>query len=92
MVVQDLPSTCNTQQDCSLFGTADERKIVPLTIHLKFDHDGHKQELKELHKVRRPNVIDPTFVRAAQLSDIKVLNKLRDFVVKMLTQQRLLLL
>ena len=92
MVVQDLPSTCNTQQDCSLFGTADERKIVPLTIHLKFGHDGYKQELKELHKVIRPNVIDPTLVRAAQLSDIKVLNKARDFVVKMFTQQRLLLL
>ena len=69
-----------------------EQKIVPLTIHLKFDHDGHKQELKELHKVGRPNVIDPTLVRAAQLSDIKVLNKPRDFVVKMFTQQRLLLL
>ena len=54
--------------------------------------DTHKQELKELQKVRRPNVIDPTLVRAAQLSDIKVLNKPRDFVVKMFSQQRLLLL
>ena len=128
MVVQDSPSTWNTQQDCSLFGTADERKIVPLPIkfqpdktnlaqiqqqflkqpsssqaievgikssialHQKFDHDGHKQELKKLHKVRRPNLIDPTLVRADQLSDIKVLNKPRDVIVKMFTQQRLLLL
>ena len=37
MVVQDSPSTWNTQQDCLLFGTADERKIVPLTI--KFQPD-----------------------------------------------------
>ena len=45
---------------------------------MKFDHDGHKQELKEVQKVgRRPNVIDPTLVRAAQLSDVKVLKKFR---------------
>ena len=92
MVVQNLPSTWNTQQDCLLFGTADERKIVPLTIHLKFDHDGHTQTRAERTSLRRPNVIDPTLVRTAQLSDIKVLNKPRDFVVKMFSQQSLLLL
>ena len=32
MVVQDSPSTCNIQQDCSLFGTADKRKKFRLTI------------------------------------------------------------
>ena len=39
MVVQDSPSTWNIQQDCSLFGTADERKIVPLTTGIKFQPD-----------------------------------------------------
>ena len=37
-------------------------------------------------------MIDPTLARADQLSDIKVLNKPRDVIVKMFTQQRLLLL
>ena len=42
MVVQDSPSTWNTQQDCLLFGTADERKIVPLTIKFQPDKIGQQ--------------------------------------------------
>ncbi|KAK2552168.1 hypothetical protein P5673_026674 [Acropora cervicornis] len=110
MVVQDSPSTWNTQQDCSLFDPADERKILPLTLKfqpdktnfvqiqqqfrqqailsqaievgikpdMKYDRVGHKQELEELHKVRRPIVIDPTLVSAVKLADIKVLKEARE--------------
>ena len=121
MVVQDSPSTWNTQQDCSLFDPADERKILPLTLKfqpdktnlvqiqqqfrqqailsqaievgikpdMKYDREGHKHKLEELHKVRRPIVIDPTLVRAVQLADIEVLKEARErgndfkFVVRM---------
>ena len=111
MVVQDSLSTWNTQQDCSLFNPADERKIIPNLVHIqqqfrqqailsqaievgikpdiKYDRVGHKQEQEELHKVRRPIVIDPTLVRAVQLADIEVLKGARErandfkFVVRM---------
>ena len=42
MVVQDSPSMWNTQQDCLLFGTADERKIKfqpDKTLTIKFQPD-----------------------------------------------------
>ena len=77
---------------CCLAQQMNEKLFPSLFTRSLVMMDTHKQELKELHQVRRPNVIDPTLVRAAQLSDIKVLNKRRDFVVKMFTQQRLLLL
>ena len=77
---------------CCLAQQMNEKLFPSLFTWSSIMMDTHKQELKELQKVRRPNMIDPTLVRAAQLSDIKVLNKPRAFVVKMFSQQRLLLL
>lgn len=62
---------------------------VGIKPDMKYDRVGHKQELEELHKVRRPIVIDPTLVRAVQLADIEVLKEARErgndfkFVVRM---------
>ena len=51
---------------------------VGITPDIKYDHNGQKQELEELHKVRRPIVIDPPLVRTAQIVDIEVLNEARE--------------
>ena len=64
---------------------------VGIKPDMKYDRVGHKQEQEqeELHKVRRPIVIDPTLVRAVQLADIEVLKEARErgndfkFVVRM---------
>lgn len=53
MVVQDSPSTWNTQQDCSLFDPADERKILSLT--LKFQPD--KTNLVQIQQQFRQQAI-----------------------------------
>ena len=45
---------------------------------MNYDRVGHKQELEELHNVRRPIAIDPTLVRAVQLADIEVLKEARE--------------
>ncbi|XP_044165828.1 uncharacterized protein LOC122949837 [Acropora millepora] len=53
MVVQDSPSTWNTQQDCSLFDPADERKIISLP--LKFQPD--KTNLVQIQQQFRQQAI-----------------------------------
>ena len=53
MVAQDSPSTWNTQQDCSLFDPADERKI--LSLPLKFQPD--KTNLVQIQQQVRQQAI-----------------------------------
>ena len=47
MVVQDSPSTWDTQQDCLLSGTPDERKIVPLTIKFQPDINTNLAQIQQ---------------------------------------------
>ena len=63
-----------------------------LDVGIKPDkkYDANKHEMiEQLHKCRRPVVIDPTLVRAAQLADIHVMNEAKEnnkdvrFLVKM---------
>ena len=52
MIVQDWPSTWNNQQDYSVFGTADERKSVPLTIKFQPDKTNLAQ-IQQQFRIRQ---------------------------------------
>ena len=74
MVVQDSPSTWNIQQDCWLFGTADKRKKIPLTI--KFQPD--KTNLAQIQEQFRQQASLSQVIEARIKPDIKY-----DHVVEM---------
>ena len=67
MVVQDSPSTWNTQQDCSLFDPADERKMLPLT--LKFQPD--KTNLVQIQQQFRQQAILSQAIEVGIKPDIR---------------------
>ena len=67
MVVQDLPSTWNIEQHCSLFGTADKRKNFPLTI--KFQ--PKKTNLVQIQQQFRQQASSSQAIEARIKPDIK---------------------
>ena len=67
MVEQDSPSTWGTQQDCSLFDPADERKILPLT--LKFQPD--KSNLVQIQQQFRQQAILSQAIEVGIKPDMK---------------------